>query len=219
MASGVTNGARVVVVEPYEVVRRGLGTMLDALPDVAEWQCFASVADLETDGAIEPGDVLLLSVSAVEDHGQDVEVAAAVRTIVLIPSPDPAALEIATAIPANGYMLMADVSVGSLRAAVTQVRQDVMPLPDAVSSHLLRRARGDDPLSIWRSVRLSPREREVLDLLAAGSSNQQIAYELRISIHSAKRHVSNILRKLDSPSRAHLVSTALRSGVVRVGRA
>lgn len=208
----------VVIVEPYAVIRRGLGAMLDSIPDVSEWRSFASVADLEADGSVGRGDVLILSLPAIEADGRGIPVDPSVRTIVLIPSGDPRELEVATATRANGYMLMADVDVSSLRTALTQVHRDVMPLPEVVSSYLLGRARGDDPLSLWRSVRLSPREREVLDLLVAGHSNQQIATELEISVHSAKRHVSSILRKLDSPSRAHLVSTALRSGVLRVGR-
>jgi two-component system nitrate/nitrite response regulator NarL len=58
---------------------------------------------------------------------------------------------------------------------------------------------------------LRPREGDVLELLVTGHSNQEIAAHLGISIHSARRHVSSILAKFDSPSRSHLVSRVLQA--------
>ena len=64
----------------------------------------------------------------------------------------------------------------------------------------------DDPLT--------PREREVLHLLAAGLGNKEIAGRLSISDHTAKFHVSQILAKLNAVSRAEAVSIAMRRGLV-----
>jgi two-component system, NarL family, nitrate/nitrite response regulator NarL len=64
----------------------------------------------------------------------------------------------------------------------------------------------DDPLT--------PREREVLHLLAAGLGNKEIANRLVISDHTAKFHVSQILAKLNAASRAEAVSIAMRRGLV-----
>jgi DNA-binding NarL/FixJ family response regulator len=64
----------------------------------------------------------------------------------------------------------------------------------------------DDPLT--------PREREVLHLLAAGLGNKEIANRLAISDHTAKFHVSQILAKLNAASRAEAVSIAMRRGLV-----
>ncbi|MEJ0038379.1 MAG: response regulator transcription factor [Gammaproteobacteria bacterium] len=64
----------------------------------------------------------------------------------------------------------------------------------------------DDPLT--------PREREVLHLLAAGLGNKEIAGRLSISDHTAKFHVSQILAKLNAASRAEAVSIAMRRGLV-----
>jgi DNA-binding NarL/FixJ family response regulator len=61
---------------------------------------------------------------------------------------------------------------------------------------------------------LTPREREVLHMLAAGLGNKEIATRLRISDHTAKFHVSQILAKLDAVSRAEAVSIAMRRGLV-----
>jgi RNA polymerase sigma factor (sigma-70 family) len=59
---------------------------------------------------------------------------------------------------------------------------------------------------------LTPREREVLSLLAQGLTNRQIGARLVISEHTVHRHVSSILRKLEVPSRAAAAAAAVRAG-------
>jgi DNA-binding NarL/FixJ family response regulator len=76
--------------------------------------------------------------------------------------------------------------------------------PDHTGSFSTRPS--DDPLT--------PREREVLQLLAAGLGNKEIAGRLSISDHTAKFHVSQILAKLNAVSRAEAVSIAMRRGLV-----
>ena len=61
---------------------------------------------------------------------------------------------------------------------------------------------------------LTPREREVLVLLAEGLTNRQLAERLVVSEHTVHRHVTNILRKLDAPSRAAAVALAARHRVI-----
>lgn len=61
---------------------------------------------------------------------------------------------------------------------------------------------------------VTPREREVLGLLADGLTNQQIAERLVVSEHTVHRHVTNILRKLDLPSRTAAAAHAVRSGLL-----
>ena len=66
------------------------------------------------------------------------------------------------------------------------------------------------------SPELTPRELEVLDILAEGASNREIAERLGISVHTAKFHVGSILDKLDSSGRTDAVAYALRVGVLRL---
>src|SRR5206468_3535154 len=68
-----------------------------------------------------------------------------------------------------------------------------------VEQHLEPAIRAAKPSSLEM---LSSREREVLDLVASGMSNAAIAQRLRLSDHTVKRHVANILLKLDLPTRA-----------------
>ena len=60
---------------------------------------------------------------------------------------------------------------------------------------------------------LTAREREVLDLLASGRSNQAIARELGLSLKTAANHVSNILNKLQAADRAEAIVRARRAGL------
>ena len=63
---------------------------------------------------------------------------------------------------------------------------------------------------------LTPREREVLELMAEGASNKMIARTLRISVHTAKFHVGSVIDKLDATGRTDAVAQAARLGVIRL---
>jgi len=63
---------------------------------------------------------------------------------------------------------------------------------------------------------LTPREREVLELMAEGASNKMIARALGISVHTAKFHVGSVLDKLDATGRTDAVAQAARLGVIRL---
>ncbi len=97
------------------------------------------------------------------------------------------------------------------RALVAQVRStaDRLELP-ALADEAARL--GDGPAG---APALSGREREVLALLTAGSSNKDIAAELVISINTVERHLANIYTKLDVRSRAQAAAFAVRAGIVK----
>jgi DNA-binding CsgD family transcriptional regulator len=63
---------------------------------------------------------------------------------------------------------------------------------------------------------LTPREREVLELMAEGASNKVIARALGISVHTAKFHVGSVIDKLDATGRTDAVAHAARLGVIRL---
>ena len=133
------------------------------------------------------------------------------RRLVLVSGGDRDDLASALSVTADGYVVLRDVTAESLRAALLKVLSGQMRLPDDVTMYLLDVARGDGPRGPTGMPPLSPREDDVLELLVAGCSNQEIATELGISVHGAKRHVSNLLARFDSPSRSHLVSRVLQA--------
>jgi len=63
---------------------------------------------------------------------------------------------------------------------------------------------------------LTPREREVLELMAEGASNKMIARALGISVHTAKFHVGSVIDKFDATGRTDAVAQAARLGVIRL---
>ena len=65
-------------------------------------------------------------------------------------------------------------------------------------------------------IELTPREREVLALMAEGASNKSIARQLGISVHTAKFHVGSLLEKLDATGRTDAVAHAARRGVIHL---
>lgn len=74
----------------------------------------------------------------------------------------------------------------------------------------------DAPPQVNGEVPLTPRELEVLVLLAEGASNKTIARRLRISVNTAKFHVSSLLDKLDAIGRTEAVAHAARLGVINL---
>jgi DNA-binding NarL/FixJ family response regulator len=98
-----------------------------------------------------------------------------------------------------GYLLKDRIAeVGEFLAAVRRVGEGGTALDPEVVAQLLARSRRRDPLD-----RLSPREREVLGLMAEGRTNTAIADELVVSHGAVEKHISNIFTKLDLPPTAH----------------
>jgi DNA-binding NarL/FixJ family response regulator len=95
-----------------------------------------------------------------------------------------------------GYLLKDRISdVDEFVAAVRRVGAGGSVLDPTIVSTLISRQRRDDPLSA-----LTPRERQVLELMASGSSNQGIADALVITLRAAEKHVSSVFSKLGIPS-------------------
>jgi DNA-binding NarL/FixJ family response regulator len=95
-----------------------------------------------------------------------------------------------------GYLLKDRISdVADFVDAVSRVARGGSAIDPEIVSTLLRRRRSDDPLA-----RLTPREREVLELMASGMSNQGIADRLVITVHAAEKYVSSIFDKLGIPT-------------------
>ena len=119
-------------------------------------------------------------------------------------------------LPLRGWAIVSrEASAAELRAATTAAAQGFTVLPATLSARLLP-ARAPAPEGGPRRPLepLTPREREVLDLLAHGLSNRQIAERLGISEHTAKFHVAAVSGKLGAASRTEAVSRGVRRGLI-----
>jgi len=111
---------------------------------------------------------------------------------------------------ATGYLLK-DVLRGQLVQAIHAAALDVPTLDPRAQQHLMRQVASPPTPSPFAG--LTPRELDVLRLVARGLGNKQIAAELTLSEHTVHRHVANILLKLDVSSRAAAAAYAARRGL------
>ena len=111
-------------------------------------------------------------------------------------------------------VLPADVAAVQLISAVVAVAKGLVVLPpgELALAAASTRTRNGGAAELFEP--LTPREKEVLQMLASGLGNKQIAAYLKISEHTAKFHVASILSKLGASSRTEAVSMGLRRGLI-----
>jgi DNA-binding NarL/FixJ family response regulator len=209
---------RVLVVDDHKVVRQGMRAFLDQVDDI-------EVVDEGRDGdealarlaAAGPNarphvvlmDLMMPGLDGVEatrlikERYPDVEVVAVTSFV------EEGRVRAALEAGAAGYLLK-DAEADEVAAAVRAAVGGEMHLDPAVTRQLAAALRAPaSPITL-----LTPREREVLSLLAQGLSNRDIAKNLVVSERTARTHVSNILAKLGLASRTQAALWALREGIV-----
>jgi len=114
---------------------------------------------------------------------------------------------------ADGY-LSKDSDQAELALAIEAVNRGNPYISPKVAGGLLRRGREPDAPAATKVESLTPREREVFQLLALGKSNKEIARALAMSLGTAKKHRENLQRKLDCHSTAEMAILAIREGLM-----
>jgi two-component system, NarL family, nitrate/nitrite response regulator NarL len=195
---------RVVVIAEDPLARSGLAMLLAGDPRLVVIEQLAARDDL----AGAPADVGVWDLGA-GTAGSDLAggLGAGVPVICLLPDGDRASELISRG--ARG-LLPRDVDGARLRAAAFAVAEGLLVFDDAFAGEVLER--GGTPLVTAEN--LTPRELEVLELVAEGLSNKLIAVRLGISEHTAKFHVNAILTKLGVQSRTEAVVRAARLGLL-----
>lgn len=212
--------ASILLIESHELARCGLEQMLSQIAFVDEarsvaWpaQASAVMGEWTPDVLILPSDVGLSEVEALLEAISDQPT----KILLLIRSTDHSHVNAAIRIRAHGFLIESDVTVGTLTNALLQLRSGEMPIPAVLARRLLAEARSREnggSRSSQRAPFLTPREYQVIELLVEGLSNKQIARRLDISNHGAKRHVANVLAKLNCPNRTMAVAVAIKEGLV-----
>jgi two-component system nitrate/nitrite response regulator NarL len=112
---------------------------------------------------------------------------------------------------------MKDASFDEFFATIRAVADGAEVLPPALTntlfSQIARGAASGNSASILESVRLTGRERQVVELLGEGLSNKEIAARLQIAVHTVKSHVHNVLEKLALRSRLEVAAYAHARGM------
>jgi DNA-binding NarL/FixJ family response regulator len=111
---------------------------------------------------------------------------------------------------------MKDASFEDFFATIRAVAGGAEVLPQALTNSLFtqiaRSAAGRSRSRVLEAVRLTNRERQVIDLLGEGLSNKEIATRLHIAVHTVKSHVHNVLEKLALRSRLEVAALTHASG-------
>ena len=217
---------RVVVADDQALVRTGFRMILDAEPDVdvvgeaADGEsAVAVVAQLAPDVVLM--DVRMPGVDGIEATRRITRSESAARVVMLTTFDMDEYVYDALCAGASGFLLK-DVPPEQLVAGIHAVCAGESLLSGSVTQRMVEAflARGPakrrpDP----RLAALTPREREILVLLARGLSNAEIAAELVVSETTVKTHVGRVLLKLDLRDRVHAVIYAYECGVITAGSA
>ncbi len=198
---------RVFIAAPTAAMRGALRALLEA-PDfevVGEGTSLADSPDARGDDV----DVVLVT----DEEGGMAPMAKGLPPIVALSDDERGLRTLATAAAAGWGLVARDAPAAEVRAALVAVAQGLVVLPLAVAGRLIKPTQvATEPGPLTEP--LTPREREVLDLLSQGLANRDIARRLEISEHTVKFHVASIYGKLGVQSRTEAVGRGIRLGLV-----
>jgi DNA-binding NarL/FixJ family response regulator len=210
---------RILLADDHEIIREGLRSVLETRKD---WEIVGEATNgreaVKKVSELKP-DVVVMDISMPELNGLE-----AVRQIVkTVPRTEVLVLTMHDSedlvrgvldAGARGYLLKSDAS-RQLISAIEALRLHKPYLTPRVNEVVLRGYLGEEPLKGETSGgKLTPREREIVQLLAEGLSSKEVAGTLHISVKTAETHRTNIMRKLDIHSVSELVRYAVRNHII-----
>ncbi len=138
------------------------------------------------------------------------------RVIVMDILPEPEEIVEFVRAGASGFVVKeasVEVFIDTIRAVAAGGQVLPRALTNTIFAHIAKGAVANPTASVARSVKMTSREQQVIDLIAEGMSNKLIARSLRISTHTVKSHVRNILEKLALHSRLQVAAYAHRAAL------
>ncbi len=211
---------RILIADDHEVARKGVRAVLESH---AGWEVCGEARDgreaVECASRLKP-DVLLLDIGMPNLNGLDaarqiLATTPEARILILTIHDSEQVVREVLAAGARGFLLKSDAG-RDLVAAVEAVQHRRTFFTPKVAQMLLDGyLRPQESDTLGKCV-LTPREREVIQLVAEGKSTKEVASALSLSVKTAETHRTNLMRKLDLHSVADLTLYAVRNGIVQV---
>jgi DNA-binding NarL/FixJ family response regulator len=210
--------ARILIADDHELLRKGLVSTIASVPG---WSVVGEAANgraaVEMALDLRP-DVVVLDLGMPELNGLDAarQICAALPqagVLMLTAHESEQVVREVLAAGARGYLLKSDAGrelVAAIQALLGQGTYFTSSIARLVLEGYLRARDGDEP----GKAELSPREREIVQLLAEGRSNKEVARALGITVKTAETHRTNIMRKMGFSSLADLVRYAVRNRII-----
>jgi len=215
-----TETVSILIADDHAVVRRGLRALLETQP---KWKVVGEATSgrdaVEKATALRP-DVAILDISMPGLNGLDAaslifKAAPNTRILILTMHAAEELIQKTLKVGASGYVLKSDAERDLITAVEALLHKKTFFTPiaaEVVLDSLRDSSRKQAPHA--NGSRLSPREREVVQLLAEGKSNKEIAALLNISTRTVENHRANIMGKLKVPSFSALVRYAIRNKII-----
>jgi DNA-binding NarL/FixJ family response regulator len=202
---------RILAVDDHALLRRGIAALINAEPDMKLVAAASNGQEAIAEFKKHRPDVTLMDLQMPGMSGIECIIAIRsdfpnARIIILTTYPGDVQVVRALKAGARGYLLKGQVN-RDLPEAIRAVHSGQKRIPAEIVLELAEHTAEDA---------LSSREIEVLQLIAAGNANKEIAIKLCIAEETVKRHVTNILAKLHANDRTHAVTTALKRGIIQL---
>lgn len=211
---------RIVIADDHRIMRSGLRLLLEREPDLkVVGEASDGRESVEMAARLEPDvmvmDVAMPNLNGIEAARQIGARAAGVRIAILSMHSDESYVMRALSAGARAYLLK-DSAEADLIAAIRAIHEGRSFFSPAISSMLKEdyiremRARGaEDSYEL-----LTPREREILQMIAEGKTNKEVANILGLSLYTVETHRTHILQKLGLHSVPELILYAVRKGII-----
>ncbi|RCG31712.1 DNA-binding response regulator [Sphaerisporangium album] len=210
---------RILLADDHALVRHGLRLILDAEPDltvVAEAADGAAAVELGCGGEIDLAilDIAMPRMTGIQAAREIARRAPEVRLLMLSMYDNEQYLFESLKAGACGYVLKSVADRDLLEACRAAMRGEPFLYPGAVTTLIRDFLRRDEQGERGPAAILTPREEEIVKLVAEGHSSKDIADLLVISVKTVERHRANVLAKLGLRDRLELTRYAIRAGLV-----